>query len=134
MVNETLIDLDDFDPLLQPISSLSNLQTLSDNDFNDVTTPTATEHSTTEEPNTIISPMPELSAEIHSTSYVLLDKTLRIVQQSGSGFDAEAKDLVNYTNSINETLNSKSLFLAPSVDYCTTKAESIKLIVYEDKT
>lgn len=77
-------------------------------------------------------PIPLIDNE-NATNYVLLDKTLQIIQQSGSNYDAEAKELDTYSSSL-KTTNSKSLFLAPNVNYCTTKAGTIKLIVVEDKT
>jgi hypothetical protein len=108
-----LIDLEDFDPLLK-----ANLEPeQNEDDFEKLEVP-----------------KPTLIDKPNATSYALLDKVLQIVRQPGSNFDAEAQKLIKYTEAINESIKLDSLFLAPNVIYCTTRAESVKLIVYEDKT
>lgn len=124
---ESIIDdLADFDPLLRPSlnaqTSLETIQSVVHGSFEDTTAETPTNsHDLT----------PTLDA--NAASYVLLDKSLQLIPRSGSNYAKEAENLAEYVRSIAFN-NENSLFLAPSVNYNTTKAESIKLVVTEDKT
>jgi hypothetical protein len=70
-------------------------------DDNNVETPTNSNDLTpTLDPNT--------------TSYVLLDKTLQLIQRSGSNYSKEAEALADYTRSIAFKNDENSLFLAVS--------------------
>lgn len=127
---ETLIDLDDFDPLIRPSAiqtSLETIQSVAHESVDSAETPTTNSFDTFNDLT------PTLDA--NSTSYVLLDKSLQLIQKSGSNFSKEAECLIEFTRQI--AFNNKatnSTFCAPSVNYNTTKAESIKLVVFEDKT
>lgn len=125
---KTIVDLDYFDPLINASivqTSLETVQSPTEQSFEDnyvVVTPTNSND---------LAP----TLDSNATSYVLLDKTLQLFQSSGSNYAKEAELLADYTRSIAFNNNAtSSLFLAPSVNYNTTKAEQIKLVVTEDKT
>lgn len=129
VVVDNSIDLDDFDPLIR-LAANASLET-------DESIGTSTEHEHPPDNFKVIidDSIPALSPD--ATTYLLLDKHLQLIARPGSNYSKEADTLSNYTLSIafdKEDNQNVVPFLAPSVDYNTTRANPVKLVVYEDRT
>jgi hypothetical protein len=126
--------LNEFDPILNNQTNCHQSSSIDITEFDPIQLPSLKAESAQDDLESLNFQRVIMTDKSGLRSYALLGKVLQIVRQPDSNLHIESQDLAKYADEIKVSIQSESLFFTPSVAYCTTKYEFVKLVVYEDKT